>query len=108
LPDPQPNNASVAPQDGDSTLAQALPNEAVLRRFAKRLVGLLKEDESDTDTSQRLYTQLSARVLACLCDVLTLDRTAINVGARAAKKALFSLLIAEVGILITTYITHYY
>ncbi|RXW16634.1 hypothetical protein EST38_g9220 [Candolleomyces aberdarensis] len=94
--DDQPNDDSVAAPDGGSTAApQALPDQVVLHRFAKRLVGLLGEDESDTDPSQRLYSQISARVLAALCDILSLDRTAISLDARAAKKALFSLLMTE-------------
>ncbi|RXW15593.1 hypothetical protein EST38_g10261 [Candolleomyces aberdarensis] len=94
--DPQPNDDSVAAPDGGSTaVPQAFPNQVVLHRFAKRLVRLLGEDESDTDPSQRLYSQISACVLAALCDVLSLDRTAISLGARAAKKGLFSLSMTE-------------
>ncbi|KAJ2921684.1 hypothetical protein H1R20_g15414, partial [Candolleomyces eurysporus] len=80
---------------GSAPQAQALPEPADLGRFAKKIVDLLNEDEADDGPLRRLYSRVTARNFADLCDGLSLDRTAININSRAAKKALFSLLMTE-------------
>ncbi|KAJ2913364.1 hypothetical protein MD484_g7039, partial [Candolleomyces efflorescens] len=67
----------------------------VLRRLSRNIVALL--DEEDDIVSARVYSQTSARILAHFCDVLALNRAAIDLGTRRAKKDLFNLLLTELS-----------
>jgi hypothetical protein len=82
--------------EGSTAQTQDLPKPADLGRIAKRIVDLLEEDEANTGPLERLYSRTTARVFAEFCDALLLDRTAVNLNSRAAKKTLFSLLMTEV------------
>ncbi|KAJ2915181.1 hypothetical protein MD484_g5232, partial [Candolleomyces efflorescens] len=66
---------------------------AMLRRLSKSIVALL--DEEDEIVSGRVYAQVSAQILAHFCDVLSLNRTTIDLSTRRAKKSLFNLLMNE-------------
>ena len=91
---------------GSTPQTQGLPDPAELSRVAKRIVDLLDEEDALETPLKRLYSRTTARVFADFCDVLSLDRSAINLNSRAAKKALFSLLITEVNLTTPTLSYH--
>lgn len=103
---PSTSNQDTTPGDGSTAQTQALPEPAELARVARRIVNLLDEEDAVDTPLRRLYSRTTARVFADFCDALSLDRSAINLNSRAAKKALFSLFITEVSI--TTLSLSYY
>ena len=60
--------------------------DAITRRTAYNLI----ETEMDRE---KIYTAANAFIFSCLCDILMIDRTAVNLRSKAAKRTLFTLMI---------------